>query len=120
MAASAAGGSVARGALFRERGDDRLVERIGFAREIPILAHQLGEPVAAGGQTHRELVDSGGRGRLRAPLDHVERLVEGGLRRQQLLLLCVAQHGQRHTQLRAAAHHRAFHQRQGIRRAALG
>ena len=62
--------------VLRHRGDDRLVERLGFGREILVPAHQFGEPVVAGGKPHGELVHGGGGGGLRAALDHVERIVQ--------------------------------------------
>ena len=111
---SRSGRGFARRTLPGERGDDRLVEPVSFAGEILIAAHQLGETIAAGGDTHRELVH-GGRGRgLRAVLDDIERLVKGLVRRHQLLLLRVEQRGKRNAGLRAAASHHPLHQRQGI------
>ena len=51
---------------------------------------------------------------MRAALGHVERLIEGLIRRYQLLLLRVEQHGQRGASLRAPPGNHPLHQRQGI------
>ena len=72
-----------------------LSSRLGFARQILIPAHQLGETIVAGGEPHRELVH-GRRGRgLGAALDHIERVVEGLSAGINLpLLLRIEQHRQ--------------------------
>ena len=100
---------------FRHRRDDRFVQRLGFGSEILVLAHQLGEPVAAGGEPHRELVHGRCGGGLRAALDRGERLVQRLVLRQQRLLARRKQDRQHHAQLRAVVRERFFRERQRVR-----
>ena len=114
-AAALLGREIALRRLLRHRGDDRLVERLGLGREILVPAHQLGEPVAAGGKPHRELVHGGGGGGLRAALDRGERLVQRLVAGQQILLARGEQDRQHDAQLRAIGRKRLFRERQRVR-----
>jgi hypothetical protein len=96
------------------RGDDRLVERIGFRGKVLIPTDKIGETVGAGGKPCRELVDRGGSLRLRGMLDGIERLVRRHCVRQQLLLRRRRQDRQRHAELRALRRDHALDQRQGV------
>ena len=66
------------------RSDDGLVERGGLAGEILILAHELGEPVVAGGKPHGQRVEGFASGGLGVALHDIQSVVDGLIRRNQL------------------------------------
>ena len=99
---------------LRHGRDDRLVERFGFRRKILIPAHQLGAPVAAGGETHSKFVHGRRGGGLRAALDCRERLVQRLVLCQQRLLTRRKQDRQHDAQLGATTRKRVFGERQCI------
>jgi hypothetical protein len=70
-AAALLGGEVALRTFPGHGGDDRFVQRLGFGGEILVAADKLREPVAAGGEPYRELVDRGRSGGLGATLQDV-------------------------------------------------
>jgi len=105
--------------LAGEARDDGLVQRVRFASQVLVPAHQFGETVTSGGKANRELVHGGGSRRLRTVLNNVKRFIQGLLERHDLLPLRLEQHGKCYARLRAAARNHSFHQRQGVRGPAL-
>ena len=71
LAAALLGDHVALRPFPRYGGEDRLVQRLGFRGQILVLADELRQPVVAGGEPHRELVDRRGGCGLGAALQDI-------------------------------------------------